>query len=107
MRDSKGFRILLILWVILLVILSRIGIEPALYDSMRIFIIGLGAILLALMAGLHRTISLGLFAYLIVVSIIAYNIASTKNGLSYLESIAFLVPALLVAVYAWLRRPKP
>ena len=105
--SSKWLRVSLMLWVIVLIIISRISLEPGLYDSLRILVIGLGAVLLAYMAGLHIVIDLGLLVYLIVASIIAYNIASAKNGLSYLESIAFLAPVLIVAVYAWLKRPKP
>ncbi len=105
--SSRWLRVSLMLWVIILIILSRISLEPGLYDSLRILVIGLGAILLVYMAGLRIIIGLGLFIYLIVASIIAYNIASAKNGLSYLESIAFLAPVLIVAVYAWLKRPKP
>ncbi len=107
MSDSKWLRILLMLWVITLIVLSRISLEIGLYDSLRLFIIGLGAIMLAYMAGLRKIIGIGLLIYLIVASIIVYNLASAKNGLSYLESIVFLSPVLVVAVYAWLKRPKP
>ncbi len=107
MTSAKGLRAVLILWVLSLIILSRISLEPCLYDSLRIFLIGLGALLLAYMAGLHRAIGFGLLVYLIVASFIAYSISSRENGLSYIESIIFLAPVIIVAIYAWIKRPKP
>lgn len=95
------------LWVIALIVLSRINLERGLHDSLRIFIVGLGAVLLAYMAGLNIIIGLGLTIYLGAASAIAYNIASAGNGLSYLETIVLLTPVVIVAIYAWLKRPKP
>ncbi len=95
------------LWVIALIILSRISLRPGVYDALRIFLIGIGAILLAYMAGLRKAVSLGLLGYLIVASFIAYNICSSKTRLSYTTSIILLIPVVTVAIYAWIKRPKP
>ena len=107
MRDSKWLRIALMLWVIALIVLSRISLEPGVYDALRIFLIGLGAVLLAYMAGLHKAVSLGLLGYLLVASFIAYSISSPGTRLSYTTSIILLIPVVAVAIYAWIKRPKP
>ncbi len=106
MRDSKWLRIGLILWVIILIVVSMISLEPRVYDTLRIFLVGLGAVLLAYMAGLHKAVGLGLLLYLLAITFIAYSISSPKTGLSYTMSIILLTPILIVAVYAWIKRPK-
>ncbi len=95
----------LILWVIVLVALSMSNISIYYKNTLIVFMLGLGALLLGYMAGLSRLLQLLITAYIIVAVMVLYVIVK-PTSLHEPVVVLLYAPILLYAIYAWLKRPK-
>lgn len=106
MDSTNKLGYILILWVLLVVLVSMVGLEDVTRTILLFFLLGIGSWLLGYMAGLKRYLQVSFLIYVVSTSVMLHTTVkppSTHN----LYVILVYIPILVYAIYAWLKRPRP